>query len=395
MTGPSDIARQYSAESALLILLLRQRLQGIKDVAETGAFLGTHPVNPRTLEELLAAHSLASLVYPWLPEECIGENLSTRVGFRAKANLAGLSELTRLQELFEQSSIQVIFVKGVLLSKILFDNFTSRSAADIDILIRVNDFAAIRSLLLRDGYEELYPFPDAYPDYYLRQNREAAFRKKLEGGARQYVEIQWAPMPGFFPVPYNNDYFFEHRTQMQVGPKSIPTLATTQHLLMLFVHHGVGDVWRSLRHIFDIAIFIHRKKEEIDWKEVHRKGSEWHMRRTINCGIALAAGLFYPGAGQYMHGTPDPALLDHCRDYVLGFPLLPKKKINRLNLQQQLKLSDFRRDRFVLVLGYLRRFLSPGMEELNLVKLPRTLFPLYYLIRRFRFLYRGGPAQPS
>ncbi|MCU0379905.1 MAG: nucleotidyltransferase family protein [Chitinophagaceae bacterium] len=395
MTGPSDIARQYSAESALLILLLRQRLQGIKDEADTERFLGTHPVNPGILEKLLAAHSLASLVYPWLPEEYIGEKLSARVGFRAKANLAGLAEMTRLQELFEQSSIQVIFVKGVLLSKILFDDFTSRSAADIDILIRANDFAAIRDLLLRDGYEELYPFPVAYPDYYLRQNREAAFRKELEGGARQYVEIQWAPMPGFFPIPYNNDYFFEHRIQVQVGPKSIPTLATTQHLLMLFVHHGVGDLWRILRHVSDIAIFIHRKESEIDWEEIHRKASEWHMRRTISCGLALAAGLLYPGAGRYMNGTPDPALLDRCRNYLLGYPLLPKKKINRLNLQQQLRLSDFRRDRFVLIRGYFQRFLSPGMEELNLVTLPRALFPLYYLVRRFRFLYRSGPVQPS
>jgi hypothetical protein len=391
MIDVQDIVRTHGPEAALEILLLRQKVSGDSSVGELKAFLSSHEIRLSQFAHRLAIHQLAALLLPLLPEEISKQpemvQMKQRTEGRARYNLLLLSEMLRLQASFRANAVDVIFAKGPLLSKLLYGDFTSRPASDIDILVRMEDFMRIRALLLADGYREHYPFPEHAQAYFLQYHREAAFSKSLGDGVNLHVELQWSVLPAYYPMPYGNDYFFRHTIDTRIGEASLTTLAPTQHFLLLLAHHGMGDLWRNLRHLADIVQFVTRMHDEIDWAEVEAKTVQWKIRTANACGFAMANALVLPLDSSLTRQEPSASLLQRCIDHILTVPMLSKHRTHSATLMQQLRLCDSGRDRLSLLSGLVKRYCSPGMEELALVRLPRILFPVYLVIRQFRFLY--------
>ncbi len=391
MIDIQDIVRTHGPEAAFEILLLRQKVSGDSSVGELKDFLSVHELQLSPFAHRLAVHQLAALLLPLLPEEISRKpemvHLKKRAEGRARYNLLLLSEMLRLQALCRANSLDIIFTKGPLLSKMLYGDFTSRPASDIDILVRMEDFMRIRALLLADGYREHYPFPEHEQAYFLQYHREAAFSTSSGDGVNLHIELQWSVLPAYYPMPYGNDYFFQHTVDVHVGEVSITTLAPTQHFLLLLAHHGMGDLWRNLRHLADIAQFVNRMNDKIDWTEVDARVEQWHIRTASACGFSMANALV-SSSDHSLAGREIPAsLLQRCMHHVLAIPMLSKHRTHYATLAQQLRLCDSGRDRLALLGGLVKRYCSPGMEELALVRLPRILFPAYLVIRQFRFLY--------
>lgn len=393
MTDLSDIVSAYGSEAALELLLLRQKVSGVASVTELEEFLATHPVSPVRLAHRLSTHHLGGLLFPLLPASLAAQpdmaQLGRSVSGRNRYNLLLLSEMLRIQELCRSRQIDVIFIKGVLLSKILCDDYTSRTASDLDILVRMEDFMRMRELLIMDGYQEQYPFPKRALSYYLQYQREAAFARTTETGVQLHVEIQWSVLPAYYRMPYGNEYFFRHTVDTHIGQAAVTTLDHTRHLLLLLAHHGAGDLWRNLRHLADIALFVQRYGHEINWPEIDAQAKRWGIWKATACGFAMIDALVSPLRAFQISQQLSPNLIQRCLRYVLAVPMLPKRRTHHATFLQQMRLCDSGRDQLALMAGFLKRYCSPGMDELALVKLPRLLFPAYVLIRQFRFAYKG------
>lgn len=392
MTDLQHIARTQGAEAAFELLLLRQRVAGMKSIPESEAFLASHEIQPALLAGRLSAHALGGILLPLLPAGLSAHpdmaQFIRSVDGKARYNLLLLAEMIRLQEMFREKGLEVIFAKGLLLGRILYGDFTSRTVSDLDILVRMEDFMRLRTLLIEDGYHEQYPFPEHALSYFMQYQREAAFAKTSEAGVKLHIELQWSVLPAYYPMPYGNDYFFRHTVESRIGQATVTTLAPTQHLLLMLAHHGAGDLWRNLRHLADIALFVQQAGREIDWTEVDAQTKRWGIRTATATGFALTGALLTPMNTRFLGGPVSPSLFRHCVRYVLSVPMLPKRRTHRATFMQQLRLCDSGRDRLALLAGFLKRYGSPGMDELALVRLPRVLFPLYLVIRQFRFLYR-------
>jgi hypothetical protein len=393
MTDLLDIVRSHGPEAALELLLLRQRVSGLKSQSELEAFLSAHPILPDKLAERMSVHHLGSMLLPLLPSRLATHPDMTRLGQsvagRGRYNILLLAEMLRIQGLCSGRGLEVIFTKGVLLSSILCGDYTSRTASDLDILVRMEDFMRVRELVIADGYLECYPFPEQELTYFLEYQREAAFTKTTESGVKLHVELQWSVLPAYYRMPYGNEYFFRHSLETRIGQSTVRSLAPTQHLLLLLAHHGAGDLWRNLRHLADIALFVKEKGQEINWPELEAKTNQWGIRKTSAIGFAMAEALVWTQEPHHFGVQIQPSLLRRCVGYALSVPMLPKQRTHRATFLQQLRLCDSGRDQLALFTGYLKRYASPGMDELALVRLPRILFPAYLLIRQFRFLYRG------
>lgn len=386
-----DIVHMHGPEAALELLLLRQQVSGDSSPGAVKDFLSGHHPRLSDFAHRLAVHQLASLLLPLLPEEIAHQpemvHLKQRAEGRSRYNLLMLSEMLRLQALCRANNVDIIFTKGLVLSKLLYGDFTSRPASDLDILVRMQDFMRVRSLLLADGYQEHYPFPEDSLAYFMEYQREAAFSKTQGDGVKLQVELQWSVLPVYYPMPYGNDYFFRHTIDFRIGDASVSTLAPTQHLLLLLAHHGMGDLWRNLRHLTDIVHFVGRMADKIDWAEVEARTEQWGIRTGTACGFAMADALLISLDRRLAPRELPASLLERCVHHVLSVPMLSKHRTHPATLMQQLRLCDSVRDRMRLLGGFVRRYCSPGMEELALVRLPRMLFPAYLVIRQFRFLY--------
>lgn len=387
------IAENYNAEIALVILLLRNKL-GKASEKDINEFLAIHPIDEKLFLKLLNAHQVESLVFSsdifsQLPFNSIEKDkLKRSIEYRSKFNLVILEELLKLVALFKDNEQPVLFYKGVLLSKILFNDFSTRVTSDIDVLIKSADFEKIRLMLINAGYEEMDYFPQEYPEYFLATKRESSFRKQISTGQHIMIELQWSPLLKMFWLPYNNDYFFSDKSFLELLGKKIPVPSTDRHLLILLIHHGMGDLWRILKHIFDVAAFTERYQSTIDWESLEKDISHWHFQRVAKVGSNLSEELFGVKVPFLLNSYSNDKQTNIVLHSLLQYPLLVKEKKSTENILRQFLLCDSFSQKLHLVKGYFLLFLKPSISDIERVKFPPFLFPLYYLTKRLRFLFK-------
>jgi hypothetical protein len=383
-----NIAVKYSPEIALLVLMLRVKL-GKADEKTLSDCLAEYSMDYDWLLLLMKEHDLENILHDSIVLEKLAARnpaLKPAIVRRARFNLFIFTELISLIQLFRNNSIQFLNYKGILLSKILFNDFTTRNTSDIDILINAGDFLSVRQVLLNAGYEEVYYFPDHYPDYYLLKNREATFRRKGLEGQYIYIEIQWAPLPEMYGLPYDNVYFFKHAEIVRLSGEELPAVRLEQHLILLLIHHGISDLWRNLKHVFDIAVFMEKTGKSLDWQEIFLKVEQWHFQENAGVGLMLAEDLFGVNIPDNRKVFRHKKTSEMALTSVLSYPLLTKKKKNYFNVKRQLLFADNFYEKTKLIKGYLKTAISPSMIDLENIKLPAKLFPFYFLTKRLRFL---------
>src|SRR5262245_61953744 len=96
-------------------------------------------------------HEGLTRVQPDVPSE-IAREISVESAMLIRENLSIARESLRLQRLFDDADLPVLFVKGVALSVLAFGNLSLRSGKDIDLLVRYETLPAATALILRAGY---------------------------------------------------------------------------------------------------------------------------------------------------------------------------------------------------------------------------------------------------
>lgn len=382
MKGIEIIARDYSPEIAFAVLLLRFKL-GKCTEQEFQDFLTNHKINLPFFLSLLETHQIESILFTtsffkkFYTDDPLILKFKEKIMLRSKVNMIILDEIVALQKLFSTHNIEVIFYKGVLLSKLLFGDFTTRTTSDIDILIRAGDFLAIRKLLLNGGFEEMYYYPELYHQYYMEVNRESLFRKKCISGTFIFIEIQWAPLPEIYGLPYNNNYFFAKKSSEKILNEIIPIPALNEHMTLLFMHHGIADLWRNLKHIFDIAVMSDKYSDKLSWSDIESFIEQNKFVKNSIVGQNLCEILFgvnIPIFNTLEIGKKESELSLRS---VLSFPILTKKKKSFSNVYRQLLLSDGINQKLKLFKGYIKLYLKPSMIDLKYHHFSPSFFPLF------------------
>jgi hypothetical protein len=291
-----------------------------------------------------------------------------------------------VKQIFIGEGLTPVFYKGLLLGMDLYGDLTTRFVSDIDILIGKSDFPKMRKLMLSHGYTEAYPYPPRYEDYYLEHTREAMFTKHNRMGIPVSVELQWAPMSSIYGLPDNEAYFLHNTMQMEMAGEQFTTVMAEQQMLLLFIHHGIGDLWRSLRNVTDIAVFLQRHAHSVDWNLVRTKLVEWKMYKNALIGMHLANKLFDAQIPDEFRERPVENTIELAMETLLASEMLPKAKKNFRNMRRQFSYLDDGGSKLRLLLNYVKTGLYPSITDLNSVNLPRILFPLYFLLKPFRFI---------
>lgn len=392
MNQSGDFLRRDNTEASLMVLMLQVNY-GCKPISDIQLFLDKNIINYEKFFKILEDHSVEGIIqdsplFVLIPGNDHFKIFKEKVIWRARFNLVILNELLDLDSFFKKEGFEVIFYKGLLLGKLLFGDLTTRITSDIDILIRSSDFIKIRNALLQKGYEELYFFPDNYLSYYLKVSREATFIKKVPNGLTVAIEVQWAPLPKMFGLPYHNDYFFKHVDTIKLSGQDIPTLNLEQHLLIILLHHGVSDLWRNFKHVFDLAMFIKKYENSIDWPVVKYQIEQWKIDKYAGVGFLLCKDIF--GCNIADIGLKYNCI--HEKNQVLksllSYPLISKKKKNLKNASRQILLANGGIEKGKLIFGYLNRIISPSLTDLQNLNLPKKMFPLYYFTKHLRFIFK-------
>lgn len=307
----------------------------------------------------------------------LARNAFERNAFHCMTNA---EELLKILRAFDKAGIVAMPFKGVVLGASVYGDMTARTAGDLDLLIHYHDLQRATDLLKGQGYElKSKVLEDGSPeaeDYF-----EFHFERASDG---MVLELRWRlelTQPRY-RHDLGMDWVWPKRRTAMLAGAEVPDLDPVSSLLVLCMH-GSKHVWSRLVWICDVAKLLEHEPE-LDWDSVQREAKRVGLWRCLALGVLLArrmAGAEAPvevlrsfessAALRTLAQFLDENLLEHPGRMPPGW--IPYN-IRILGL----------RDRAALVLS--PSLLRPNARDRAVVKLPRSLEPLYYLIRPFRVL---------
>jgi hypothetical protein len=174
----------------------------------------------------------------------------------------------------------------------------------------------------------------------------------------------------------------------------LPIVTLTPEITFIYLCvHGAFHAWRRLFWLCDLSVFLHNI--DLDWLGLIRIAEKLGATRTVGQGATLAHQLLH---------APLPVPLQKVIERDKTLAPLAKEAVRQMLLPDPHHLSPTREliNQIKLKIWYETR-LYPGLahkmavlkgdgflrpEDWEMIRLPRALFPLYYLIRPFSWLWR-------
>ena len=340
----------------------------------------------------LAARTLIEHA-PALPPE-IRRSFESAYAENFRRSLWFAAELMRIMQHFAHKGVCAIPYKGPVLAQSAYGDLALRSFSDLDLLISPADFARAKQALAEIGYQPSKSLTAAVERLWLRTGYERSFDGP---GGKNLLELQWALLPYFYavdPAQFQFDDLRSRARQIALGTgvdSGVPCLSPEDSLLVLSLH-AAKHLWTRLIWVADIAQSLH--VAHIDLALVISRARALGITRILGVSFWLA---------QHVLGAIIPSPAQGLIDGDSVIPLLGRECEARLArcasyelesteyFRQMLRLRERRSDRW----RYLWRLVwTPGQGDVDAVRLPEVIFPLYHGVRIGRLLSKLANSTP-
>ena len=314
----------------------------------------------------LVYHRLCALDFPGVPPR-IRRQLTDTYGVNAIRNDLLSQELARLLAVLSAAGVPAIPLKGMALAESLYGDLALRVSADLDLLIPPERFADCVPLLESSGYKAQSSHPSLIR-LVARYGKDFALMR--EWGNRKYplqvhTGLVWAG--GSTERELVTDIWSEAASCPFRGAPAY-AMSPAWEFLYLAVHaarHGLFP----FKWLVDLDWIVARKAP--DWSVVREKAARFRWMKPLQSSLAASAALLE---------TPLPEVF---------LPLPPVKIRNadsgRLEIPRQTLFALQLLPTFSQRLQFLAtRLFIPTAADCNFLRLPSSLFWLYYFLRPLR-----------
>ncbi|MED3758934.1 nucleotidyltransferase family protein [Peribacillus frigoritolerans] len=305
-------------------------------------------------------------------------------------------EMERVSQLFTENNIRLLFLKGPAIAADIYGDISLRTSKDLDILIPITDLNKAEKLLLNCGYEKeeiesgltKRKWGSYHVSYYHSQ-------KKIQ------IEIHWR----LFRAPAKEPSFNELWKRKRVSSlTSYPVFFFgKEDLFFYLVTHGAKHGWFRLRWLADIDQII--RKSNIT-KESYLFQTKYQLH-LIGQALILASQLFKtPIHEEILPLTKEKRsrkLAELAKFYIVemghkyinqsskdtlansNHPFTKKSSIKKffyIYLYEYSVKTNIHKLLFVL------RLLNPNSADVKTLRLPKSLYFLYFLLRPFLIFWR-------
>jgi hypothetical protein len=216
--------------------------------------------------ELVTHHRVVGLVHdsltrarPAVPPD-IAQAVSGQARELVRQNLIYAAEAARLQRLFAEADLPVVFIKGISLAMLAYGNLGLRHSKDIDLVVSPNSVLPAAAILDANGYRRFEP----PPEFSESQLRMWMLRCK---------EIWYVHEEKHILVELHSRLF--DNSQLMPGtpdPHAFRIVSITKEIGLstlgeedLFAYlcaHGAVDRWFRLKWLADVAALLANQPEE-------------------------------------------------------------------------------------------------------------------------------------
>ncbi|MBP0021579.1 MAG: nucleotidyltransferase family protein [Cyanobacteria bacterium SBLK] len=357
-------------------------------------FLRNPVFNWQTLINSAYYHNVIPLLYwnlnklNWegVPDK-VRSQLSSAFQANLKHNFLVTSTLVKVCQYLRDRNIEAIPFKGSLLAKNIYKNLALRRIRDVDLLVKKEEFFSVKKILIEFGYYPYDRLNQIQEKLRLQTNYEDALVNS-ETGIK--IDIHWGFNPPYFASNIPIDDIFQHTKKVKIGKMELLDLAPEDLLLVLCLN-GAKDGWFELQRICDITEFV-KIYPDFDWQGFWHRTQKFNCARIVLLGLELARIFFQVTIPEFISE-------EIVRDRIAR--KLGKQIYERLYNNKEREYSLLQRAYFPLQLQrgiknklhYCLQLLLPINErDLDIIILPRSLFPLYYLLRFIRLPVKYGCA---
>jgi len=361
-------------------------------------------INWQAFLELVSRHRVAAVVTTNLrhhardavPPEWLAR-LAGKEAWASQRALGLAGDLARLGKILSDGGIEVLPLKGSLLSLRLFGHLGMRDVRDIDILVHPAEVWPADRLLRAAGYTSIFP------DFELSERAKRAALGVAHHFIYQHhathllVELHWR---------------LHHWTQQQIAQlwrqcghwEWMSVLwkdLAPEHLLPLLCDHGARHQWSSIKWLGDVATLIAQTPEGL-WDRVLSAARQFDVERPLAQAALLSSWIFSlplptPLIDLVAREKATPRLAAAALKYLLSAnPYLIHSKNPFIRLPQLLLeffLYNNRLRKRTSTVSEISQ-LAVCLEDFRGAPIPDRLFFLYYLRRPVFWVYRRL-TQPS
>jgi Uncharacterised nucleotidyltransferase len=203
-------------------------------------------------------HDGLTRVQPDVPPEIVRET-GAQAAILVRENLEMARESLRLQRLFDEADLPVLFVKGAALSVLAFGDLGLRASQDIDLLVAYEMLPAATAILMSAGYCRSNPPPDI-SDAQLRivmpLRKDLGFVHQVSG---LQLELHWRLFLN--PHAVTEPSFTASRVVHLAGAAGVRTLGE-EDLFAYLCMHGALHWWNRLKWLADVNALLAAMPED-------------------------------------------------------------------------------------------------------------------------------------
>ncbi len=371
------------------LLLYCSHSQVNQELKDNISSLASSDLNWEHIMDMATRHRLRPLLYYNLNSICpekVPENvlmdLKEFYHDNVRKNLMLTGELVQILNLLDSFEIKVIPYKGPVISLLAYNDLSLRTFNDLDIFIKKSDALKIRKILISKGYKSVFKFsPQNEISFFKSQKGIVLLNKDLSLS----LDLQWRVSGNFFSYKNKPESLICGDKLINLKNIEFSTFSKENTLLIQSIH-AAGHHWSRLAWLCDISELI--KKLDLDWNQIIHKSSNLGVERILNINLILINQLF---------GTeiPDKICKNVYSDdlaHELSKDIIKDIFSNHSNSNKisywaffHLKIRENLRDG---IIDAIKHATIPSIEELDKLRLPNELYPIYYIFKPFHLIFR-------
>ena len=261
-------------------------------------------------------------------------------------NLAG--ELGGLHQLFAESGIEFIAVKGPVMVHQLYGDYHCRQTRDLDLLVEEKNIDRAISVLTYAGYIFLDKYFLKNPEkrsLYLKRENHVRFRHPDK---MVFIELHWSVSKYFTTI--QTEHLFANSIEIEIQGKLFRTFSVEDYFVILATH-GIYHRYELLFWLYDIAHILNLPGT--DPLNLLAKAEKFNCTTAVKVSIALAATIFKQKtvdiSGRFLKLTPrEKFIFNQCFSDI--FNQIPNPGGHRLKKLLDSFLIRFSRQAYLLLM---------------------------------------------
>ena len=376
----------FSSELKLLISLSQKEIN-IDSVSGKLSKINWDLFIQLVLKHRLVSHILKHInkIENQIPNEIIDSLKEIKLN-QSKTSLEYTGILIKINDLFQKKNIKYISFKGPLLSLELYDDIGFRNFRDLDILVEKENIEEAKKIIENLNFKCIYPrIPlsdqQRKVNYSISHHYHFTHNEKLIE-----IELHWnmTNPKSFFCITTKD--IISNSKSIDISNQDVPYISTTENLVYQAAHGSIHQ-WYRLFWLKDFSeLLLKYSKDEI--KNAWKLSKELKLEKCF-CQACILSHLIY--------NIEIPDFINfNINKNLITIPLnsIRINDLSQQGLKGKIKFVFYRlqmKPDFKYYFELIYR-LRTHLSDWELLKIPKYLFFLYYLLRPFllvfKFLFR-------